>query len=72
MGIFVRYFLWRGGGGDIVFLAYDNVWHLANGAGIPAPSDAIDVSGMGIPTPPQGQRPEDLGHRADEQKPLFA
>ena len=24
MGIFVRYFLWRGGGGYIVFLACDN------------------------------------------------
>ena len=27
---------------------------------------------MGIPAPPQGHRPEDIGQRADEQKPLFA
>ena len=33
-----------------------------------APSE----DGDGDPAPPQGQRPEDLGHRADERKPLFA
>ena len=48
---------------------------------IPAPSDAIDVcvskhqsaliGGDGDPTPPQGRRPEDIGHRAEEQKPSF-
>ena len=42
MGIFVRYFLWRG-----IFILFSlhmtMVWDLANGAGIPAPSDAIDV-----------------------------
>ena len=27
---------------------------------------------MGIPAPPQGRRPEDIGQRADERKPLFA
>ena len=27
----------------MVPLAYDKVWYLARGAGIPAPSDAIDV-----------------------------
>ena len=27
---------------------------------------------MGIPTPPQGRRPEDIGQRADERKSLFA
>ena len=58
------------------------VWDLANGAGIPAPSDAIYVciskhqsaliEGDGIPAPPQGRRPEDLGHQADEQKLFFA
>ena len=57
------------------------VWYLARGAGIPAPSDAIDVcvskhqsaliGGDGDPAPPQGQRPKDLGHRADERKPSF-
>ena len=42
MGIFVRYFLWCGG--FILFsLHMTMVWDLANGAGIPAPSDAIDV-----------------------------
>ena len=55
---------------------------LAIGAGIPAPSEVIDVcfgkhqstseEGMGIPAPPQGRRPEDIGQRADERKPLFA
>ena len=43
-GIFVRYFLWRGGGGVILFsLHMTMVWYLSRGAGIPAPSDAIDV-----------------------------
>ena len=42
MGIFVRYFLWWGG--FILFsLHMTMVWDLTNGAGIPAPSDAIDV-----------------------------
>ena len=79
-GNFVRYFLWRGG--FILFsLHVTMVWDLTNGAGILAPSDAIDVcvskhqsaliGGMGMPAPPQGQRPEDLGHPADERKPLF-
>ena len=41
-GIFVRYFLW--GGGFIWFpLHMTVVWYLARGAGISAPSDAIDV-----------------------------
>ena len=40
-GIFVRYFLWWGF--DMVSLAYDNGMAHAIGAGIPAPSDAIDV-----------------------------
>ena len=76
----MRYFLWWGF--YIASLSYDNGMDHAIGAGIPAPSDAIDVcfsqhqsalwEGIGIPAPPQGQRPEDLGHRADEQKPLFA
>ena len=48
------------------------VWYLARGAGILAPSDAIDRRGWGFPAPPQGQRPEDLVHQADERKPLFA
>ena len=40
--IFVRYFLWRGG--FILFsLHVTMVWDLANGTGIPAPSNAIDV-----------------------------
>ena len=42
MGISVKYFLWRG-----VFIFFSLhmtvVWDLANGAGIPAPSDTIDV-----------------------------
>ena len=42
MEIFVRYFLWWGG--FILFsLHMTMVWHLANEAGILAPSDAIDV-----------------------------
>ena len=41
-GIFVRYFLWQVG--LIWFpLHMTMVWYLARGAGIPAPSDAIDV-----------------------------
>ena len=43
MGIFVRYFLWRGRG-YIFSLNMTTVWDLANGAGILAPSDAIDQS----------------------------
>ena len=42
-GIFVRYFLWQGGGFIWFPLHMTMVWDLANGAGIPAPSDAIDV-----------------------------
>ena len=43
-GIFVRYFLWLGGGGVyMVPLAYDNGMVHAIAAGIPAPSDTIDV-----------------------------
>ena len=41
-GIFVRYFLWWG----VLYcfpLHMTMVWDLARGAGIPAPSDAIDV-----------------------------
>ena len=42
MRIFVWDFLWRGG--FIWFpLHMTMVWYLARGAGIPAPSDAIDV-----------------------------
>ena len=41
-GIFLRYFLWRGG--FIWFsLHMTMVWYLTRVAGIPAPSDAIDV-----------------------------
>ena len=47
MGIFVRYFLWRGG--FILFsLHMTMAWDLANGAGILAPSDAIDRRGWGF------------------------
>ena len=75
VGIFVWDFLWPGG--FIWFpLHMAMVWYLTRGAGIPAPSDTIDVCvdrrGFGFPAPPQGRRPEDLGHRADERKPLFA
>ena len=60
-------------GGFILFsLHMTMAWDLANGAGIPAPSNAIDVcvskyqsaliEGMWIPAPLQGQRPKDLGH----------
>ena len=55
---------------------------LAIGAGFPAPSEvsmfalantsATSEEGMGIPAPPQGCRPEDIGQHADERKPLFA
>ena len=58
------------------------VWDLANGAGIPAPSDAIDVciskhqsaliGGDGDSSSTAGPKAEDLGHRTDERKPLFA
>ena len=68
-----------GGGGFIWFpLHMTMVWYLARGAGIPAPSDAIDVCvssvdrrGWGFPAPPQGRRPEDIGSRADERKLSF-
>ena len=82
-GNFCEVLLVAGGGGVILFsLHMTMVWDLARGAGIPAPSDAIDVCikqtsisvdrrGWGFPAPPQGQRPEDLGHRADERKPSF-
>ena len=43
MGYFVRYFLWRGGGFILFSLHMTMVWDLNNGAGIPAPSDVIDV-----------------------------
>ena len=67
------------GGGFIWFpLHMTMVWYLARGAGILAPSDAItqtsisvDRRGWGFPAPLQGRRPEDIGHRADEQKPSF-
>ena len=71
-GIFVWDFLWRGGGGEgvyIAFLAYAMVWDGANGAGFPG-TDQCHL-GWGIPDQPQGRRPEDLGHRADERKPSF-
>ena len=42
VGIFVRYFLWRGVS-YCFSLHMTMVWDLANGAGIPAPSNAIDV-----------------------------
>ena len=57
------------------------VWYLARGAGIPALSDAIDVCvskhqsaliGGDGGSQLQGPKAEDLGHRADERKPLFA
>ena len=70
MGIFVLDFLWQG---FIWFpLHLTMVWYLTRGAGIPAPSDAIDRRGWGFPAPPQGRRLEDLGLQADEQKLLFA
>ena len=81
MGIFVRYFLWRGR--VILFsLHMTMVWDLANGAGIPAPRDATDVCvskhqsalirGDGDSSSTSGPKSEDLGHRVDERKPLFA
>ena len=56
------------------------VWDLPNGAGIPAPSDAIDlpkhqsalIGGDGDSSSTAGPKAEDLGHRADERKLLFA
>ena len=70
-------------GGFILFsLRMTMVWDLANGAGILAPSDAIDVcvskhqsaliGGDGDSSSTTGPRPEGLGHRADERKLLFA
>ena len=70
-------------GGFILFsLHMTMVWYLARGAGIPAPSDAIDVcvskhqsaliGGDGdsqLHRRAEGRGP---GHRADERKPLFA
>ena len=60
-------------GGFILFsLHMTMVWDLANGAGISAPSNAIDVyvskhqsaliGGDGIPAPSQGPKPKGLGH----------
>ena len=45
VGIFVRYFLWQGGGGGVILfsLHMTMVWYLAKGTGIPAPRDSIDV-----------------------------
>ena len=64
-------------GGFILFsLHMTMVWDLANGAGIPAPSDAIDVcvskhqsaliGGDGDSSATARTKAEDLGHRADE------
>ena len=63
----------------MVSLAYDNCMVHAIGAGIPAPSDAIDVcfskhqsaligrdGDCSSTAGPQGRRAEDIGHRADE------
>ena len=57
------------------------VWYLARGAGIPAPSDAIDVcvskhqsaliGGDGDSQLHRRAEGRDLGHRADERKPSF-
>ena len=47
-----------GGRFYMVPLAYDN--------------GMVPRRGWGFPAPPQGRRPEDLDHRADERKPLFA
>ena len=71
VGIFVRYFLWRGG--FILFsLHMTMVWDLANGAGIPAPSDAIDVCVSKHQSALiGGPKAEDLGHQADERKSSF-
>ena len=91
-GIFMRFFADGNlcmellvAGGFVWFpLHMTMVWYLARGAGIPAPSDAIDVCvskqqtsisvyrrGWGFPAPPQGRRHEYIGHRADERKPSF-
>ena len=81
MGIFVRYFLWRGS--FILFsLHMTMVLDLANGAGIPAPSDAIDVcvskhqsaliGGDGDSSSTAGLKARGLGYREDERKLLFA
>ena len=50
VGIFIKTIVWKFcevllvlGGFILFFFAYDMVWDLANGAGILAPSDAIDV-----------------------------
>ena len=83
VGIFIETIAWNFcevllvAGGFILFsLHMTVVWDLANGAGIPASSESCANNRlrvkMGIPAPAQGQRPEDLGHRADERKPLFA
>ena len=65
-------------GGFIWFpLHMTMVWYLANGDGIPAPNDAIDVCVTSISIVRRGWgfqincRAEDLGHRADERKPSF-
>ena len=67
-------------GGFILFsLHMTMVWDLARGAGILAPSDAIDVciskhqSALigGDGDSQLHRRPEDIGHRADERKLSF-
>ena len=67
-GIFMWDFSWFGG--FIWFpLHVIMVWYLARGVGIPAPNDAITQTSISVvrrgwrfPAPPQGRRPEDLGH----------
>ena len=64
-------------GGFILFsLHMTMVWDLANGAGIPAPSNAtqtsisVDRRGWGFQLHRRA-KVEDLDHRADERKLLF-
>ena len=52
------------GGFTLFSLHMTMVWDLARGAGIPAPSGAIDWRGWGFPAPPQGRRPEDIGRQS--------
>ena len=70
-------------GGFMLFsLHMAMVWDLANGDGIPAPSNAIDVcvskhqsaliGGDGDSSSTTGTKAQRLGHQADERKPLFA
>ena len=63
-GIFVRYFLWRGG--FILFsLHMTMVWDLARGAGILALSDAIESALIGGDGDSQlHRRPEDIGRQS--------